>query len=59
MAHGREVHGQPKFGDPSSIRGDLTVGVIRRNGIDVLTGTLPTRQRTDTLDSLNRHFDSP
>jgi acetoacetate decarboxylase len=59
VAHGREVHGQPKkFGEPLvEIRGDLTVGIVRRNGIDVLTGTLPTRQRADSLDSLTRHFD--
>ena len=59
VAHGREVHGQPKkFGEPIlEIRGDLTVGVVRRNGIDVLTGTMPTRQRPDSLDSLTRHFD--
>ena len=59
VAHGREVHGQPKkFGEPSlEIRGDLTVGVIRRNGIDVLTGTMPTRQWPDSLDSLTQHFD--
>ena len=37
--------------------GRLTVGVVSRNGIDVLTGTLPTRQRPDSLDSLTRHFD--
>ena len=50
VAHGREVHGQPKkFGEPIlEIRGDLTVGVVRRNGIDVLTGTLPTATDPNT-----------
>jgi acetoacetate decarboxylase len=59
VAHGREVHGQPKkLGEPLvEIRGDLTVGLVRRNGIDVLTGTMPTKQRPDSLDSLTRHFD--
>ena len=59
VAHGREVHGQPKkFGEPRlEVRGDLTVGTVTRNGIDVLTGTMPTRQRADSLDSLTRHFD--
>jgi acetoacetate decarboxylase len=59
VAHGREVHGQPKkIGEPLlEIRGDLIVGRVRRNGIDMLTGTMPTRQRPDSLDSLSRHFD--
>jgi acetoacetate decarboxylase len=59
VAHGREVHGQPKkLGEPLlEIRGDLTVGVVRRNGIDVLTGTMATKQRPDSLEGLTRHFD--
>jgi acetoacetate decarboxylase len=59
VAHGREVHGQPKkLGEPTlEIRGDLTVGLVRRNGIDVLTGTMPTKQWRDSVDSLTRHFD--
>jgi acetoacetate decarboxylase len=59
VAHGREVHGQPKkLGEPKlEIRGDLTVGVVARNGIDILTGTLPTKQHQDSLQSLTRHFD--
>ena len=59
VAHGREVHGQPKkLGEPVlEIRGDLTVGLVRRNGIEVLTGTIATKQRPDSLDSLARHFD--
>jgi acetoacetate decarboxylase len=59
VVHGREVHGQPKkSGNPTlDIRGDLVVGRVERNGIDVLTGTLATKQRRDTLDSLKRHFD--
>jgi acetoacetate decarboxylase len=59
VVHGREVHGQPKkLGTPRlEVRGDLVVGSVERNGITILTGTLPTKQRTDTVDSLNQHFD--
>jgi len=59
VTHGREIHGQPKkLGHPRlEVRGDLTVGIVERNGIDVLTGTMPTKQRADGLESLNRHFD--
>ena len=59
VAHGREVHGQPKkIGRPRlEVRGDLIVGTVERNGIDILTGTMPTKQRADSLDSLTRHFD--
>jgi acetoacetate decarboxylase len=59
VAHGREVHGQPKkFGEPKlDYRGDLVVGSVMRNGIDVLTGTMAYKQRPDTLDSLKIHFD--
>ena len=41
------MHGQPKKGGQPrlEVRGDLVVGVVERNGIDVLTGTLPTKQR--------------
>jgi len=43
LAHGREVHGQPKkLGNPMlEARGDLFVGTVERNGIAVITGTLP------------------
>jgi acetoacetate decarboxylase len=59
VAHGREMHGQPKkLGNPRlELRGDLLVGVVERNGIDVLTGTMPAKQAPDSLASLNRHFD--
>ena len=55
VIQGREVHGQPKkFGQPTlEARGDLFVGTVCRNGIDVLTGTLAYKQRRDTLDSLS------
>lgn len=53
LAHGREVHGQPKkLGCPRiEMRGDLIVGTLERNGIAVLTGTLPYKQqRADLAD---------
>jgi acetoacetate decarboxylase len=59
VAHGREIHGQPKkLGEPRiEHRGDLVVGVVARNGIDVLTGTMAYKQRRDTLATLTQHFD--
>jgi acetoacetate decarboxylase len=59
VAHGREVHGQPKkLGEPSiSFRGDLIVGRVERNGIDVVTGTLPYKQRQAAAPDLKPHFD--
>jgi len=59
VAHGREVHGQPKkLGEPRlETRGDLVIGAVARNGIDILTGTMPTKQRPDSLDSLARLYD--
>lgn len=59
VSHGREVHGQPKkLGHPRiEHRGDLVVGTVERNGIDIVTGTMAYKQRRDTLESLTRHFD--
>lgn len=59
VAHGREVHGQPKkFGFPAiEHRGDLVVGTVTRNDIAIITGTMAYKQRRDSLDSLKRHFD--
>lgn len=59
VAHGREVHGQPKkLGMPSiEIRGDLIVGRVERNGIDVLTATLPYKQKPVEAAALKPHFD--
>lgn len=59
VAHGREVHGQPKkYANPSlEFRGDLIVGRIERNGIDVLTGTLPYKQHAVEAAALKPHFD--
>lgn len=59
VAHGREVHGQPKkLGQPSlEFRGDLMVGMVERNGIDVITGTMPYKQRRIGADDLAPYFD--
>lgn len=59
VAHGREVHGQPKkLGMPSlDIRGDLIVGTVERNGIDVLTGTMAYKQRAVGAEALKPYFD--
>ena len=59
VSQGREVHGQPKkYGHPSmEFRGDLMVGTVERNGIDVITGTLPYKQVPVGADALAPHFD--
>lgn len=59
VAHGREIHGQPKkLGMPSvEMRGDLIVGRVERNGIDVLTGTLPYKQKPVAAGALKPYFD--
>lgn len=59
ITHGREIHGQPKkMGQPRiDFRGDLMVGVVERNGIDVLTGTMAYKQHAVDADALMPHFD--
>ncbi len=59
VAHGREVHGQPKkAGHPSlKVEGDLTVARVERNGIDVLTATTPYKQRRSDLSELVSYCD--
>ncbi|NNM86067.1 MAG: acetoacetate decarboxylase [Phycisphaerales bacterium] len=60
LAQGRTVHGQPKkWGNPRvEIRGDLIVGILERNGIDVVTGTMGyKRQRGDIADLKRDAFD--
>ena len=46
VAAGREIYGQPKKGGEISVGpdGDLLVGRLRRNGIDVITATMPYKQ---------------
>jgi acetoacetate decarboxylase len=59
IAHGREVHGQPKKLASLSLeaRGDLIVAEVVRNGITILIGTLPYKQRAVEPAALSRHFD--
>jgi len=59
VAHGREIHGQPKkLADVRlDFRGDLIVGTTQRNGIDVVTATLPYKQRQCDPAELSAHFD--
>lgn len=58
VAHGRELHGQPKkLGNPKlEFRGDLIVGSLERNGIDVLTGTMPYKQTKAAITDLSAIF---
>ena len=58
VAHGREVHGQPKkLANPRlELRGDLVVGTLERNGIEVLTGTLPYKQERAEIEDLSALF---
>jgi acetoacetate decarboxylase len=51
LAHGREVHGQPKkFAEPKlEVRKDLLVGTVERNGIDIITGTMGYKQQAGDL----------
>ncbi len=59
VSHGREIHGQPKkYANPSlELRGDLIVGKVERNGIDVVTVTTPYKQRQADPAEMRRHFD--
>jgi len=58
VAHGRETHGQPKKqGNPKlEMRGDLIVGTLERNGIEVLTGTMPYKQTPAQITDLGDIF---
>ncbi|MDB5657419.1 MAG: acetoacetate decarboxylase [Cypionkella sp.] len=59
VTHGREIHGQPKkLGKPTlEARGDLFVATVERNGIDVLTATLPYKQHACDPARLKPYFD--
>ncbi|PIV74843.1 MAG: acetoacetate decarboxylase [Rhodobacteraceae bacterium CG17_big_fil_post_rev_8_21_14_2_50_65_11] len=59
VTHGREVHGQPKkLGTPKvEFRGDLIVGTVERNGIDVITGTLAYKQQRCNPAQMKPWFD--
>ena len=56
LAHGREVHGQPKkLAEPRiEIRKDLLVGTVTRSGIDIITGTMGYKQEKGTLDEFKK-----
>ena len=53
-ASGREIFGQPKKIATITLApdGDLLVGRLRRNGIDVVTATMALRQRPSSLEAL-------
>jgi acetoacetate decarboxylase len=59
VAHGRETHGQPKkLAQPElSFRGDLIVGKVERNGIDVVIATMPYKQLVADPGQMKAHFD--
>lgn len=59
VAHGRELHGQPKkFAEPKiEARGDLIVGTVTRNGLEVITGTTVYKQRRGELGGLSDYMD--
>lgn len=56
LAQGRSIHGQPKkWGNPRvEFRGDLIVGILERNGIDVVTGTMGYKHHRGDLADLKR-----
>lgn len=58
VTHGREIHGQPKkLAEPRvEFRGDLIVGTLARNGIDVVTGTMPYKQSRAEIGELSGIF---
>lgn len=58
VSHGREIHGQPKKrGNPKiEFRGDLIVGTLERNCIDVVTGTMPYKQVEADISELSKIF---
>lgn len=54
VSSGREVYGQPKkAGEPSiEVHGDLFVGRVRRNTIEIITATLPYKQQRARAEDL-------
>jgi acetoacetate decarboxylase len=54
IAAGREIYGQPKKGGEIELgpNGDLLVGRLRRNGIDVITATMPYKQQAADAQEL-------
>jgi acetoacetate decarboxylase len=56
VAAGREAYGQPKKAGQVRLggRGDLLIGTIARNGIEVATATMCWKQRVSSGDELDR-----
>jgi acetoacetate decarboxylase len=56
VAAGREIFGQPKKEGRIELGpvGDLLVGRVSRNAIDVVTATMPYKQQAGALDDLER-----
>ena len=54
VAVGREIYGQPKKGgEPRlEVRGDLFVGTVRRNDIDIITATMPYKAQRAELSEM-------
>jgi acetoacetate decarboxylase len=59
MVGGRELHGQPKRIGAVTLehRGDLVVGTVANNGIDIFTGTLPYKAAPSSFEDLCRRVD--
>ncbi len=59
VAHGRELHGQPKkFAEPKlEVRGDLIVGTVTRNRLEVITGTTVYKQQRAEISGLSDYMD--
>jgi acetoacetate decarboxylase len=57
VAAGREIYGQPKKEGQIELGpvGDLLVGRVSRNGIDVVTVTMPYKQEAGQAEDLERH----
>jgi acetoacetate decarboxylase len=57
VAAGREIYGQPKKEGQIELGpvGDLLVGRVSRNGIDVVTMTMPYKQEAGEAEDLERH----
>jgi acetoacetate decarboxylase len=58
MAGGRELHGQPKRLGTVTLehRGDLIVGTVANNGIEIFTGTLPYKAVPSSFEELCRRI---
>jgi acetoacetate decarboxylase len=59
LAHGREVHGQPKKLARVTLeaRDDLWVGRVERNSIELITVTLPYKTAPSGWEWMRRYFD--